>query len=104
MANGQTVLSKKIDAVGDDVKQVLNILMGDPENPDKPGLVQRVKALEEEREKKREADTWLARAAASPFISAVVTASVLFIGQAIYYYASIKPLLDKIQMEELMKK
>ncbi len=104
MGNGQTVLSKKIDAVADDVKQVLNILMGDPENADEPGLVQRVKKLEDERDTRREANTWLARAAASPVISAVVTACVLFIGQAIYYYAAIKPLLDKIQMEELLKK
>ncbi len=104
MPDGQTILSKKIDEVNQKADQILTILMGDVKDPDKPGLVQRVKVLEDEREAKKENNTWLARAALNPLIAAVMSALTMLIIQAIYYYTAIKPLLDKMQMEELLRK
>ncbi len=104
MANGRVTLSKQIAAVDEKANQILAILIGDPKNPEKAGLVQRVKTLEDEQTKQKEGRTWLARTAASPAISAIVTGAIIFALEAILYYWRIQPLLDKMLLDESLKR
>ena len=46
MPNGQITLSKKIDLLDSKVQQIINILMGDPKDTDKLGLVEKLRNAE----------------------------------------------------------
>ena len=54
MPNGQITLSKKIDLLDSKVQQIINILMGDPKDTDKLGLVEKLRNAE----KWQKAEKW----------------------------------------------